>query len=114
MRGSELSTIHPFAAAPSFDGHRCLCSVYRDRLQSRIAGAPTRDGQRRLTAGLGLEGEGDDTSLTGNPACPARPGGGNLRLTESLIFAVDHGDDLSILRQESAIGYIRELQHLGI
>src|SRR5271165_1555753 len=96
------------------DGHRCLCSIDRDRLQSRIASSAPRDCQRSLALCLSLESKSDHRALARYSTCPRWPRGRDLRLSNGLIVAMNQRHHLTILRQESAIGYVDQLNHLRV
>ena len=95
--------------------HRRLRAVDVIGLQTRIARASAGNGERSLSGIFRLEGHRDHGSLTGNSASTARPTIAVIcDWPTALILAMDEGDDLSVLRQEAAIGDIHQLQHLGV
>src|SRR5581483_6275997 len=109
--------------SPACKGNRSVALLHRYRglsavdcycLQARIASASASDRERSLAGGLRFKRERDHTSLTGDSGGSTRPRCGDLRLAEHFVFSVNHGDDLSILREEAPIRDIHQLQHLRV
>src|SRR5438045_1259245 len=92
----------------------CLSAVHGDRLHGRITGAPASDGQGRLSWRLGHKSERDNSSLAGDTSCSRRTSCRNLQCPGRWIVAVNKSDGLAILRQESAVRNVDDLQLVGI
>src|SRR5580704_748766 len=98
----------------SLNGYRRLRAIHRDGLQTWVAGSAAGDRQRSLSRGLSLERDRDYSTLTRNAASPWRTRGGDLQCSGGFIFAMDKSYDLPVLREESPIRNVYELQLCGI
>src|SRR5580692_3468569 len=98
----------------SLNGYRRLRAIDRNSLQTWVAGSAAGDGQRSLSRGLGLKCYRDHGTLTRNAASPWRTRSGDLQCSGGFIFAMDKSYDLPVLREESPIRDVYELQLCGI
>src|SRR5579864_277045 len=109
-----ISTLLHFKLRKLLHRHRSLRPVDGDRLQPRITCSTACDGKRSLSGGPSLESYRDNGSLAGNSAGAAGPRGSDLRLTHGFVLAMDESDNLSVLREESSIRHVHQLQHFGV
>ena len=96
------------------NGYRRLRAVDRNSLQTWVARSAAGDGQRSLSRGLGLKCYRDYGTLTRNAASPWRTRSCDLQCSGGFIFAMDKSYGLPVLREESPIREVYQLEFCGI
>src|ERR1700675_552767 len=106
----RLSFIINSSQNRSLNGYRRLRAVDRNSLQTWVARSTSSDGQRSLSRGLGLKCHRDYGTLTRNAASPWRTRSGDLQCSSGFIFAMDKSYGLPVLREESPIRDVYQLE----
>src|SRR3984957_3491378 len=110
----RVTFIINFSQNRSLNGYRRLRAVDRNSLQTWFTRSTSINGHGSLSPGLGLKCHRDYGTRPRNAASPWRTRSCDLQSSGGFIFAMDKSYGLPVLREESPIRDVYQLELCGI